>query len=328
MWLFVLELDRSSCHLWCHKYLLPRPKQQARTSLSRPKHVCASWFFFCWSKHIFHWTICLQRLHIWPHETNMHARQHCTKKPASKITILLLEKLVPRQTVVHRPPPPPWQCREKRRTTAIPRSGRAPSHTRMLFEPMNRIVTSDESETLWHVGRGSSPWSPDPSAVIFIWCNRKRETPPPAVFHADNCKTPNITIVAGAAATRESAGHRPDTNLTGFGDRREDRATCPPTPLARATTRRRRSRDKLFQYGAVSSIITTPQESTRPPNYRLEAGVPTPSCRRSGGWRRQGPAAAARGGNVARITSRRSSFASGAVLLRPNFLTRTFFNPF
>jgi hypothetical protein len=80
----------------------------------------------------------------------MRARQHCTKSPASNITILLLEKLVPRWTVVHRPPPPPWQCQKKRRTTAIPRSGRAPSHKWRPFELMNRIVTSDESETVAH----------------------------------------------------------------------------------------------------------------------------------------------------------------------------------
>jgi hypothetical protein len=229
----------------------------------------------------------------------MLVKQLCTKNSTrGKTTIPLLQKLVPRRNIVHkRPPPPPWQRRKKMRTAAIPRSRRAPSHTKMLFEPLKRVAASDETESLWHVGRGSSPWSPDLDAVNFIRCSRRRGTSPLAVIHAPNCKTVNTTTAADTTATRESAvGRPPDTNLAGSRDRQDDQATCPPTPPVAATTRWRKSRGKLFRRGATSSMETTPQESTRPTlttDLSQSTRVPTPSGRQSGGRRRQGPAAAA-----------------------------------
>jgi hypothetical protein len=93
----------------------------------------------------------------------------------------------------------------------------------MLCKPMNRTAVSNKTETLWHVGRGSSPWSPDPDAVNFIRCSQRRGTPPPAVIHAPNCKTANTTIAADKIATRKGANRRPpDTNLVGFRDLRDD----------------------------------------------------------------------------------------------------------
>jgi hypothetical protein len=53
----------------------------------------------------------------------------------------------------HRPLFPPWQRRKKRQTTIIPKSERAPSHTRMLLEPMKRAVARDETE---HISQRSS----------------------------------------------------------------------------------------------------------------------------------------------------------------------------
>ena len=174
------------------------------------------------------------RLHIWSlYEIKLCVKQLYTKNPTrSKTTVSPLKMPVPRRNVVHRrPPPPPWQRWKKRRIAAIPRSGRAPSHARMLFEPMNRAVASDETETLWHVDRGSSPWSPDPDAVNFIRCSRRRGTPPPAVIHAPICKTANTTTAADKITTRESTDRRPpDTNLAGSRDWQDDRAACPTTP--------------------------------------------------------------------------------------------------
>ena len=148
----------------------------------------------------------------------MRVKQLCTKNPArSKTTTSLLEKHVPRRNVVHRrPPPPPWQRRKKRQIAAIPISGRAPSHTKMLFEAMNRAAASSETETLWHVGRGSSPWSPDPDAVNFIRCSQRRGTPTNAVICTPNCKTANTTIAADKISPDPEIGettgaHVPDT---------------------------------------------------------------------------------------------------------------------
>jgi hypothetical protein len=156
----------------------------------------------------------------------MCVKQTCTKNPTrSKITIPPLENPVPRRNIVHhRPPLPPWQRRKKRGTAIIPRSGRAPLHTRMLLELMNRAVASDGTETLWHVGRGSSPWSPDPNAANFIRRSRRRGTSSLAIIHVPNCP--------------ESADRQPpDMNLAGSGDRRDDRATCPPTSPDGAASR-------------------------------------------------------------------------------------------
>jgi hypothetical protein len=162
---------------------------------------------------------------MWPpHETNMDVKQLCTKNPTSKIITPPLENLVPRRIVVHHhPPSPPWKRQRKRQTAAITWSGRAPLHTMMLFEPMNRTAASDEIETLWHIGQWSSPWSPDPGAVNFIWCSRRRGTTPHAIIHAPNCKTPNTTAAADAIATHDSVKHRPaDMNLIGSIERREN----------------------------------------------------------------------------------------------------------
>jgi hypothetical protein len=114
----------------------------------------------------------------------MCVKQLCKKNlTRSKTTSPPLEKLVPRRNIIYRrSSPPPWPHRKKRRIAAIPRSGRAPSHTKMLFEPMNRTAASNETETLWHVGRGSCPWSPDPNAINFIQCSQRRGMPPPAVI--------------------------------------------------------------------------------------------------------------------------------------------------
>jgi hypothetical protein len=141
----------------------------------------------------------------------------------------------------------------------------------MLFEPMNRVVAEDEPETLWHVGRGSSPWSPDPNTVIISRLSRRRQTLPPAVILTPNCKTPDITAAANATVTRESAERQPpDTNLTRSEDRREDQATCPPTSLVRATPRWRKSRGKLFRRDAIFSIERRPKKTLANPNYLPE----------------------------------------------------------
>jgi hypothetical protein len=136
-----------------------------------------------------------------------------------------LEKFVPRRTVVHhRSPPPPRKHRKKRQTSAIPKSGRAPSHTKMFFEPMNRTVASNKTETLWHVCWGYSPWSLDPDAVNFIQRRRRRGMSSPFVVHTPNYKTPNKPTAADVTATRESAERQPPhTNLTG-------ETTGPPAP--------------------------------------------------------------------------------------------------
>jgi hypothetical protein len=130
------------------------------------------------------------------------------------------------ETVVHHrsPPPQPRKRQKKRQTSAIPKSERAPSHTKMLSEPMKRTVASDETETLWHVGWGYSPWSPDPDVVNFIQRSRRRGTSPPFVVHTPNYKTPNKPTAADVTATRESAERQPPhTNLTG-------ETTGPPAP--------------------------------------------------------------------------------------------------
>jgi hypothetical protein len=76
----------------------------------------------------------------------------------------------------------------------------------MLFEPMNRAIASNEIESLWHVGQGSSPWSPDPNTTNFIRRSRKRETSSPAIIHVPNCKTTNRTTVDDTTVALESAG--------------------------------------------------------------------------------------------------------------------------
>jgi hypothetical protein len=125
------------------------------------------------------------------------------------------------------PLPPPWPGLKKRRRAAIPRSRRASSHIKMLFELMNRTVASNETKTLWHVSQ--VPWSPDPDVVNFIWCSRRRGMLPPAVIHAPDCKTTKTTIAADRTTTHEGANHRPpDRNLVGSRDLRDDWATCPP----------------------------------------------------------------------------------------------------
>jgi hypothetical protein len=68
----------------------------------------------------------------------MRVKQLYTRNPTrSKITIPPLEKPLPRWNTIHSPPPPPRQHKKKRRIAAIPRSGRVPSHSKMIFKPMN-----------------------------------------------------------------------------------------------------------------------------------------------------------------------------------------------
>jgi hypothetical protein len=168
-----------------------------------------------WDNHVCHTN--LHKEHRWRKNNNSALGETCAS-PKHYISILVLH--------CHH-----GNARKKRWTSAIPRSGRAPSHTEMLFEPMNQVVARDETETLWHVDRGSSPWSPDLDTVNFIWCIRRRGTSLPAIIHAPNCKTVNATTTANTTTTRKSVGHRPpDTNLVRSKYRREDRAICLPTP--------------------------------------------------------------------------------------------------
>jgi hypothetical protein len=156
----------------------------------------------------------------------------------------------------------------------------------MLLEPMNRAVASNKTETSWHVGRGSSPWSLDPNAANFIRRSQRRGTSSPAIIHMPNCKTANTTTTANTFVARKSADRRPpNMNLTGSRDRWDDGATCPLTSPDGATPRWRKSRGNVFRCGAVSSIEAAPQGNTRPTlaNYKPmpSTGVPTLSHRQS-----------------------------------------------
>jgi hypothetical protein len=184
----------------------------------------------------------------------MRVKQLCTKNPTRSITTSPpLGKLVPRQNIVHRRPLlPAWLCRKK---GEYPRYQDIGEHLciHRCFEPMNRTAASNETETLWHVGRGSSPWPLDPDAVNFILCSRRRGTTSSAVICAPNYKTTNTTIAADKIATRGGEGGNrppPDTNLVGSRDPRDDRATSPLTPPVGATLRWRKGRGKLFRRGA------------------------------------------------------------------------------
>jgi hypothetical protein len=77
----------------------------------------------------------------------------------------------------------------------------------MLLELMNRTVTSDNTKTLWHVSRGSSPWSPDPNAANFIRHSQRRGTSSPAIIHMPNYKTTNTTMAADTTVTLKSADY-------------------------------------------------------------------------------------------------------------------------
>jgi hypothetical protein len=119
---------------------------------------------------------------------------------------------------------------------------------------MNQIPASDKTETLWHVGQGIFLWSPDPDAMNFIRCSRRRATPPSTTIHVPNCKTPNTTAATDVIVTRKSVEHRPlDTNLTGSTDRQDKQATCPTMPPVKGTSRWRKSGGKLFRHDAISS---------------------------------------------------------------------------
>ena len=137
----------------------------------------------------------------------------------------------------------------------LPRSKGAPLHTMMLFEPMNRTAASDETETLWHVGRGSSPCPLDPRVVNYIRRGWRKWMSLLAAIHAPHCKTLNTTATVGTNATKEGVVRWPsDTNLTRARDRQEDRATCSLVPPIRTSPRWRKSRSRLFRCGAISTI--------------------------------------------------------------------------
>jgi hypothetical protein len=147
----------------------------------------------------------------------MCIKKYCTKNPTiSKITISPLEKHVPHRNIVHHHPPPLAALEKEMNNhhTEMSESTVAYKDAVRADEPGRR---KRETDTLWQIGQGSSPWSPDSNVANFIRRSRRRGTSSPAITHVLNCKTASTTTTVNTIVARKSADHRaPNTNLCRF----------------------------------------------------------------------------------------------------------------